>query len=406
MKVLHVLDHSIPLHSGYTFRTRAILKQQHGLGIETCHVTSPKHGNDKALVEQVDGLTFYRSKPPQGVLSKLPVLNQLAFVEPMTEQILSVIEKEQPDIIHAHSPALNGLAALKAAKKTGLPVVYEIRAFWEDAAVDHGTCKEGDLRYKLTRSLESYVVKHVDAVTTICQGLKQDLIERGVEQSKLTVIPNAVNVEQFDAISEKDTTLVDKLNLQNKQVLGFIGSFYAYEGLDLLVAAMPAILKQMPNAYLLLVGGGPQQESLTKQVEQLGLQQHVGFTGRVPHQEVNQYYSVIDLLVYPRKSMRLTELVTPLKPLEAMAQTRLFLASDVGGHHELITNGDNGFLFKADSIDCLVAKVLEVFNNPEQWPVVLSNGRAFVENTRNWQNSVSNYLPVYKNLVKAYGESV
>ena len=406
MKVLHVLDHSIPLHSGYTFRTRAILKQQHGLGIETCHVTSPKHGNDKALVEQIDGLTFYRSKPPQGVLSKLPVLNQLAFVEPMTEQILSVIEKEQPDIIHAHSPALNGLAALKAAKKSGLPVVYEIRAFWEDAAVDHGTCKEGDLRYKLTRSLESYVVKHADAVTTICQGLKQDLIERGVEQSKLTVIPNAVNVEQFDAISEKDATLVDKLNLHNKQVLGFIGSFYAYEGLDILVAAMPAILKQMPNAYLLLVGGGPQQENLTKQVKQLGLQQHVGFTGRVPHQEVNQYYSVIDLLVYPRKSMRLTELVTPLKPLEAMAQTRLFLASDVGGHHELITDGDNGFLFKADSVDCLVAKVLEVFANQQQWPVVLNNGRAFVENTRNWQNSVSNYLPVYKNLVKAYGESV
>ena len=101
MKVLHVLDHSIPLHSGYTFRTRAILKQQHELGIETCHVTSPKHGNKEALVEQVDGLTFYRSRPPEGVLSKLPVLNQLAFVEPMTEQILSVIAKEQPDIIHA-----------------------------------------------------------------------------------------------------------------------------------------------------------------------------------------------------------------------------------------------------------------------------------------------------------------
>ena len=140
---------------------------------------------------------------------------------------------------------------------------------------------------------------------------------RGIEQSKLTVIPNAVNVEQFDAISEKDATLVDKLNLQNKQVLGFIGSFYAYEGLEILVAAMPAILQHMPNAYLLLVGGGSQQENLTKQVAQLGLQQYVGFTGRVPHQEVNQYYSVIDLLVYPRKSMRLTELVTPLKPLES-----------------------------------------------------------------------------------------
>ncbi|MFD2167336.1 TIGR04063 family PEP-CTERM/XrtA system glycosyltransferase [Thalassotalea euphylliae] len=400
MKVLHVLDHSIPLHSGYTFRTRSILKQQHALGIETCHVTSPKHGNVEEEIEEVDGLTFYRSAKPAGVLSKLPVLNQLSFVSPMEKRILDVIEKENPDIIHAHSPALNGLAALKAAKKKGIPVVYEIRAFWEDAAVDHGTCKEGDLRYKMTRSLESHVVKHADAVTTICQGLKNDLIGRGVADSKLTVIPNAVNVEQFEKISEKDIEMVEQLNLEGKQVLGFIGSFYAYEGLDLLVKAMPQIIKQMPNAFLLLVGGGPQEANLKAQVNQLGLQDRVRFTGRVPHSEVGKYYSLVDLLVYPRKSMRLTELVTPLKPLEAMAQTRLFLASDVGGHHELITDNETGFLFKAGDVDALVRKVFDIFNREAAWPVLRENGRNYVENVRNWKNSVSNYLPVYQRLAK------
>ena len=398
MKVLHVLDHSIPLHSGYTFRTRAILKQQHALGIETCHVTSPKHGNQAEEIEEVDGLTFYRSAKPSGLLSKLPLLNQLAYITPMEQRILDVIDKEQPDIIHAHSPALNGLAALKASKRTGIPLVYEVRAFWEDAAVDHGTCKEGDLRYQLTRGLESYVVKQADAVATICDGLKQDLLGRGINPEKIVTIPNAVNIEQFNVITEKDDVLLAELGLANKKVLGFLGSFYAYEGLDLIVEALPKILERLPDAHFLLVGGGPQEANLKAQIAELGLAQHVTMTGRVPHAEIGRYYSLVDLLVYPRKSMRLTELVTPLKPLEAMALSRLFLASDVGGHQELISDNETGYLFKADSTDALVNKIFEVFEQKEQWSTVLSNGRHYVENIRNWQNSVSNYLPIYRQL--------
>ncbi|REL33977.1 TIGR04063 family PEP-CTERM/XrtA system glycosyltransferase [Thalassotalea euphylliae] len=400
MKVLHVLDHSIPLHSGYTFRSRAILQTQHQLGIETCHVTSPKHGNTEALIEQVDDLIFYRSAPANGLLSKVPVLNQWSIIAPLEKRILEVIDREKPDIIHAHSPALNGLAALKAGKKLGIPVVYEIRAFWEDAAVDHGTCKQGDLRYQMTRSLESHVVKQADAVTTICQGLKNDLIARGVAEQKLTVIPNAVNVEKFERITEKDAHLVEQLQLSNKKVLGFIGSFYAYEGLDLLVSSLPAILEKMPDACLLLVGGGPQEQTLKSQVAALDLSEQVVFTGRVPHQQVSQYYSLIDLLVYPRKSMRLTDLVTPLKPLEAMAQGRLFLASDVGGHHELIVDNQTGYLFAADNSAALVTKVMDIFQQQQTWPEILDNGRRYVEHERNWRNSVSNYLPVYSALTE------
>ncbi|WP_448565118.1 TIGR04063 family PEP-CTERM/XrtA system glycosyltransferase [Thalassotalea ganghwensis] len=398
MKILHVLDHSIPLHSGYTFRTRSILKKQHELGIETCHVTSPKHGNIEKETEQVDDLLFYRSAAPKGLLAKFPVLNQLAYIEPMVERILEVIAIEKPDVIHAHSPALNGLAALKAAKKSGLPVVYEIRAFWEDAAVDHGTCKEGDLRYKLTRAMETYVVKQAQAVTTICEGLRKDLISRGFGQEKFTVIPNAVNVEQFDLIEHKDSELEQELNLAGKTVLGFLGSFYAYEGLDLTINALAEVIKERQDIHLLLVGGGPQENNLKAQVQLLGLGQYVTFTGRVPHDVVGRYYSLVDLLVYPRKSMRLTELVTPLKPLEAMAQGKLLLASDVGGHHELITDKQNGYLFKADDIDNLVIKIREVLTEKSDWPEVISEGRRFVEEVRNWRNSVANYVGLYQEL--------
>lgn len=404
MKVLHVFDHSIPLHSGYTFRSRSILRQLHALDIETCHVTSPKHGNDQAEIENVDGLKFYRSAPISGLMSKLPVLNQMSYIGPMVKRILEVIDIEKPDVIHAHSPALNGLAALKAGRKSGLPVVYEIRAFWEDAAVDHGTCKEDDLRYRLTRKMETHVVKNANAVTTICEGLRGDLINRGFDESKFTVIANAVNIEQFDVITPQDKAnnadLAATLELTDCDVLGFLGSFYAYEGLDLAIAAMPAVLAKNAKARLLLVGGGPQEQNLKQQVTLLGLEGKVIFTGRVPHSEVGKYYSLVDLLVYPRKPMRLTDLVTPLKPLEAMAQGKPVIASDVGGHKELITDNETGFLFKAGDSVLLAERLVELLADEDKLNSVLSNGRSYVENVRNWRNSVSNYLPLYKKLAE------
>jgi len=399
VKVLHILDHSIPLHSGYTFRSRAILQQQRALGIETCHVTSPKHGNSEAGEELVDGLKFYRSAQPQGWMTKVPGFNQLALITPLTERILQAVAIEKPDVLHAHSPALNGLAALRAAKICGLPVVYEIRAFWEDAAVDHGTCKEGDLRYQLTRQMENYVVKRASAVTTICEGLRLDLVSRGFAADKFTVIPNAVNIEQFQISANRDSELEQQLGLQGCLVLGFLGSFYAYEGLDLAIKALPAVIAAQPKVRLLLVGGGPQQQQLEHLTKELGLSDYVIFTGRVPHGAVDRYYSLVDLLIYPRKSMRLTDLVTPLKPLEAMAQGKLVLASDVGGHKELIQDGENGFLFPADNVQAFSDTIIRLTQHSDAWPQVITQGRDFVEQVRNWRVSVSHYLPLYQQLL-------
>ncbi|WJG11259.1 TIGR04063 family PEP-CTERM/XrtA system glycosyltransferase [Aliiglaciecola sp. LCG003] len=396
---MHILDHSIPLHSGYTFRTRSILNQQRARGWETCHVTSAKQGACESAIEEVDGLTFYRTTPPKGWSSKLPVLNQLSLVNPLRDRLLEAIEQEKPDILHAHSPALNGLAALKAAKKTGLPLVYEIRAFWEDAAVDHGTCKEDDLRYRLTRKMETFVVKRADAVTTICEGLRQDLRSRGIADSKITVIPNAVNIEQFEIINQRDAALESQYQLNDKVVLGFLGSFYGYEGLDLIVQSMPEILKTLPNAMFLLVGGGPQEANLKAQIQHLGLQNYVIMPGRVPHGEVGRYYSLVDLLIYPRKPMRLTELVTPLKPLEAMAQGKLVLASDVGGHKELIENGKTGWLFESGKPESLASAAIDILQNRDSWPEMIQQGRKFVTDVRNWKNSVANYQGIYDSLM-------
>ncbi len=401
MKILHILDHSIPLHSGYTFRSRAILENQRARGWETAHITGIKHIAKCPDEEEVDGLHFYRTQSNDGLFSKLPVLNQFEVVTTLERRLDQVIPMVKPDILHAHSPCLNGLAALRAGKKHGLPVVYECRAFWEDAAVDHGTSSEGGLRYRLTRALETKVFREANAVTTICEGLKGDIVKRGIPESKVTVIPNAVDIERFSTSQQRDEALAAKLGLQGKSVLGFIGSFYAYEGLSLLVKSLPAILAESPDVRLLLVGGGPQEPEVKALVEQLGLSDIVCFTGRVPHDEVGKYYDLVDIFVYPREHMRLTDLVTPLKPLEAMAQERLVLASDVGGHKELIRDGENGRLFNAGSSEALAEAALTMLKERDAWPGLKQRGRNFVEQERNWPASIARYQDVYAPLISA-----
>lgn len=401
MKILHILDHSIPLHSGYTFRTRAILEQQRKLGWETVHITSSKHIADAPDMELVDGLQFYRTRSSGTLLSRLPLLNQVDVITSLSKRIDQVIAQEKPDILHAHSPSLNGIAALRAGRKHNLPVVYECRAFWEDAAVDHGTSKEWGLRYRITRAMETYTFKHADAVTTICNGLKDDIQHRGVPANKITVIPNAVDLLQFSQRHpEDDQGLADQLGVTGKTVLGFIGSFYAYEGLLLLVKALPMILEQAPETRLLLVGGGPDGEKLKRLCSELDLEDKVIFTGRVPHSEVTRYYQLVDIFVYPRLHMRLTDLVTPLKPLEAMAQEKLVLASDVGGHRELIRDGKNGRLFKAGDQASLAGIALEMINQQSVSEDLRKQGRHFVEVERNWAVSVANYIQVYNPLME------
>ena len=217
----------------------------------------------------------------------------------------------RPHILHAHSPLLNALPAQWVGRRLGIPVVYELRALWEDAAVDHGTTVEGSLRYRASRWLDTIALRRADHVTTICEGLRGEIASRGIPASKITVIPNAVDPETFHTDGQRDPDLARRLGLEDCAVLGFAGSFYAYEGLDLLVDALGKLLTRRPKVKLLLVGGGFQEAALKGQVQSLGLENHVIFTGRVPHDQVQRYYDLVDVLAYPRHSMRLTELVTP-----------------------------------------------------------------------------------------------
>jgi PEP-CTERM/exosortase A-associated glycosyltransferase len=396
-RVLHVLDHSLPLHSGYTFRTRAIMTAQQAQGLEVRGVTGLRHLADGPAVQSVDALTFHRTP---GAASGPAGMREWREIHALAQAIVRLARDWRPDVLHAHSPALSGMAGLKAARTLGLPLIYEIRAFWEDAAVGNGAGSEGSLRYRLTRQLENRVIAGADAVMTICHGLRDDLVARGVAAGRVGVMPNGVDLTLFGDPPPRDQALAGELGLGSGPVIGFIGSFYDYEGLDNLIAAMPDLLCAHPDARLLLVGGGPMERALKAQAEASPVAFAIRFVGRVPHEQVEPYYSLCDVMAYPRKRSRLTDLVTPLKPLEAMAQGRIVAASDVGGHRELVTDGLTGALFPADDPPACAAAIAALLDRSSQWSEMRDAARAHVAAHHDWARNVRRYQDVYQALLE------
>ncbi|MEM7044983.1 MAG: glycosyltransferase, partial [Pseudomonadota bacterium] len=258
---------------------------------------------------------------------------------------------------------------------------------------------DGSLRYRTTRGLETRLCRKADAIVTICEGLRRDLIGRGLSEDKITVVPNAVDVDRFAGVGASDPRLIHELGLDGAKVIGFIGSFYRYEGLPLLIEALPMILQRHPEVRVLLVGGGPDEHAIRAQIAALGLERTVVMTGRVPHGAVLDYYALVDLFVFPRLSMPLTERVTPLKPLEAMAAGRPVAASDVGGHKELIEDGKTGYLFPAGDPKALAACLIGALDEAGAWPAIVEQGRRFAEGRR-WDRVSRAYGPVFEHLCR------
>jgi PEP-CTERM/exosortase A-associated glycosyltransferase len=391
MNVLHILDHSLPAMSGYSTRSRNIITFQRSLGLRPVVLTSPKHPLPGPDCEMLEGIPHYRT-PHGPARAWLPYVGELALMVRLARRIREVARAEGAQMLHAHSPVLNGLPALWVGRRLGLPMVYEARAFWEDAAVDHRTTREGSLRYRLTRALETFMFRRADRVVVIAEAMRQEIVRRGVRADRVAVVPNGVDTESFSPVP-RDEQLARSLGLDGAPVLGFIGSFYHYEGLSLLLEALPALRDRLPGARVLLVGGGDEEAALRAISSRVG--NAVVFAGRVPYDRIRDYYSLIDVFVCPRLRMRLTELVTPLKPLEAMAMARPVLASDVGGQAELIAHNVTGVLFSAESRDSLVQAAAGLGSDPERRARLGRQAREFVVAQRGWPQVIGRYLPLY-----------
>lgn len=407
VRILHVLDHSLPLQSGYVYRTLGIVNEQRALGWEPVLITSGKHHAPGPKREWIAGWQFLRTLPPSGLGSKISGLRDLKIVADLSRQLQEVIDEFDPHIIHAHSPVLNALAAMRVSRRRRLPLVYEVRAFWEDARISMGDRKQPGLRYAVTKQLETYALRQADAVVTICEGLARDIVARGIPPEKVTIVPNAVDRNTFGLSRMTPTRdLAQRLGLAGKTVLGFFGSFYFYEGLHILLEALPELKRARPDIALLLVGGGPEEARLREGAARLGLEESVVFGGRVAHEEISDYYEIVKLLVFPRISMRLTELVTPLKPLEAMAQERIVVASDVGGHRELIEDNETGYLFAPGSPRKLAERVLRALADEASWPRIRARAIEFIETRRSWRSCVAGYDEAYSRVLAKYEKRI
>ncbi len=381
-------------------RSDAIIRHQRKIGITTNQLTSQRYQDFKAMEEDVDGVVYLRTEKSTSVLTKIPFINYLLHINHLAKRIEKAVLVDKPDVIQTHSPMFNALAAVKVGKKYNIPVTYEVRALWEDAAVDTGKTTEGSFKYRMIKAIEQSAFEKVDAVSCICAGLKADIIKRNIPESKIFVTPNAVDINNFVPSYQRDSELEQTFNLSGKKVIAFVGTFFKYEGLSYAIEAMEIIAKTRDDIHLLLVGAGNELDNLKQQVNQANLEQSVTFVGRVPFEQVSRYYSLADVMVFPRESIRLTELVTPLKPLESMAQFKPVIASDIGGHRELIADGKTGFLFEADNASALASKIIDVIDDKALLEKVSEQGLVFVREERNWLNTAKQYLPVYERLTQ------
>jgi PEP-CTERM/exosortase A-associated glycosyltransferase len=383
----------LPYFSGYSFRSDYIIRAQKRLGLHPIVVTSPKHEDFRHECETIDGIDYHRLRWPR-FSARIPLVNQAARLAVLTKEIGRLAEDLKVDVIHAHSPSINGLAGSRAARELKLPVIYELRYYDEDAAASRGKTSCNSLRYRLARRLEQSALEKATRVTTISKALRADLISRGVDAGKIFEIPNGVDTNYFQP-QEPDAELIARHDLAGKTIIGFIGSFYFYEGLEHLIDSMILLLAKRGDVKLMLVGEGEAEPMLRQRVPGQ-LWDHFVFAGKAPHADVRRRYSTMDILVYPRVRSRLTELTTPLKPLEAMAMEKVVVGSDVGGLRELFSDGEVGFLVEPENPYALAKRLLSLIESPSVRLAMGKRAREFVARERDWEKIAPRYLDVYR----------
>jgi glycogen(starch) synthase len=406
--VLHVLDHSWPVMSGYAIRSRNLISAQHGAGESIRVVTGPLHELDDLTATDLvlDGVQYLRT-PIQGrfaqsaLRQRWPLARELEVVQSLRCRLLEITNRYAVRIIYAHSPALCGLAALQVARKRGLPFVYEIRAFWEDAANQNGA-GAFSLRSRLTHELETYVARNANAVAAIAKPMLEDLRARGISANRLFHVPNGVDTGRFGPTG-RDEILAQELCLVDRPVFGFLGSLYRYEGISWLIRAAAQLRSRGHKFSILIIGRGEDQPAIENAIRDCNAAGYVRKMEYVPHEEIARYYSVIDITVYPRRSLRLTELVTPLKPLEAMAFGKPVLASAVGGIRELVETERTGLLFEPENVSDFCRQAERMIKSPALCASLSAQGRDFVVRERDWTILAKRYRKIYDFVLKIPG---
>ena len=388
MKVLHILYQSLPNISGSSIRSRDILHNQLKLGIEPIVITSPfqKSLNNGESVEEINGIKYYRTfsnineTVSERNSSFFLQIKKLLRIVKFTYQVYRIAKVERVDIIHAHSMffcAISGKITSFILKK---PLIYEVRSLWEERYKKDNFFNH--IIFSLITYLETFSMFFSDYIIAINQNLKTELQKRFLlKNKKITVVKNAVDLNR----------VVESQIKRNELVFGYIGTLSPIEGLDLLIKAFKNL--DISNE-LLIFGSGIEHENLKKLSKD---NNNIKFRGKVSSSEIFNEYNQIDIIVNPRKKNYLTDSVTPLKTIEAMAYKKLVIASDVGGMKELIKDGENGILFKSDSVFEL-EKVINDILKKAKISDIKENAYKYILKKRSWFENAKLYKRLYNDL--------
>lgn len=388
-RVLNVLAFSLPYSSvGYATRS-------HGLAIGIQHAgwdirpyTRPCFPFDlkpelegQVLPEQddIDGITYRRlfDFERRG-------MNEMEYLQAAIACLTRVIEKEQPEVVHAASNYATALPAMIAARRLGVPFVYEMRGFWEVTRSSRDEAFENTPKYRFMQLFDGLVARHADHVITITTAMKEELLARGVSAGKISIAFNSVDPTRF-APRAPNKALAEKLGLPDGvPVIGYVGSFVDYEGLDDLITATAGLKQAGRDFRLLLVGDGAAFEAIRAQVQSLALDDKVILTGRVPHEEVEDYYSLVDIAPFPRKPWRVCELVSPLKPFEAMALEKVVVVSSTRALKEIVDHEQTGLVFEKGNVESLRDVLDLLIRQPEKRLNLGKAAREWIVRERSW----------------------
>lgn len=402
-KVVYILHNSLPYFSGgYATRSNGVIGgiRDNGWDIEAISRLgfpndTPK-GPATGEVDYIDGIKYSLLIDDEFNVYSTPISE---YLKEYGSRLADFYSDSPPAIFHGASFFMNGIAAVYAARKLGVKSVYELRGLQELSKISRHPYWNRSEHYQYYEMLETQAALDSDAVFAITQALKDEFVRRGVPEEKITVLPNGVHSDKF-VPKDKDQSLLQHNGLTTETIIGFAGSFVDYEGLDILVEAVRVLtLRGIHNFKLILVGDGTYIGEVKSLVDRYNLDRYVIFTGRVPHKDVENYYSIFDICPLPRKGLPVCEMISPLKPFEAMAMAKTVVSSDVAALAEIIQDGVTGLLHEKDNPIDLADKLELLINNPELNTRLGSAARDWVVEERDWKVIAKRVDYVYKELL-------
>ncbi len=401
----YFLHFTLPYASnGYATRSHGLLKGLRTAKMEVTAFSRPGFpldiagfkGGDPAEQDVIDGITYHRLL--QGNRADDPELDYILGSADAYEESIRWL---RPAVVHAASNYTTGLPALLAARRTGRPFIYEVRGFWEITRATRHADFERNPQFEMIRNLENLVAREADRVITLTSGMRDQLIENGVAPERISVVPNSVDPQVFRDLP-RDEGLAERLGIPpSVPVIGYVGSIVGYEGLDDLISACALLRDAAKDFRILLVGDGAARQAVLDLARKAELNDYLIAPGRVPNTQVTAYYSLIDICPFPRKPIALCEMVSPLKPFEAMAMHKAVVASDVRALGEIVTDRVTGLLFRKGDVKDLARALGELIDQPGLRRELGDQARQWIEQQRSWDVSGEAIAALYRELEAA-----